>query len=296
MRCDYPQYREVSYKGMKQSVSYRCGKCRGCRVQQRDNWANRIMIESLSHSDNTFLTLTYDPLHLPEDGAVSKREAQLFIKRLRTYSGADFRYFLVGEYGEKSGRPHYHAMIFGLSALELDPWVRRAWKKGFYMLSELTPGRARYVARYTTKKLKSADTSLDGPVPEFALMSKKPAVGLRTIIKVADALRGRVCSSPSLSHGSDAQVKQTKRILRGLLRYQGRTLLLDSYLRRKLLELLNIDQDSELAKFIRREMVQNEEAREFEENPLEVVVQGAEKHLIDGRSAKRTTARRQGLV
>jgi len=46
-----------------------------------------------------------------------KRDVQLFVKRLRKDQDArglaKIRYYLVGEYGDQTKRPHYHAAIFG---------------------------------------------------------------------------------------------------------------------------------------------------------------------------------------
>lgn len=43
-----------------------------------------------------------------------KRDFQLFMKVLRRRTGQKVRYFAAGEYGDKTFRPHYHAIIFGL--------------------------------------------------------------------------------------------------------------------------------------------------------------------------------------
>ena len=74
------------------------------------------MLEVMEHEASCFITLTYNDENLPNPPVVSKREAQLFIKRLRKLLYPKlFRYYIVGEYGDKSNRPHYHALLFGVS-------------------------------------------------------------------------------------------------------------------------------------------------------------------------------------
>jgi hypothetical protein len=69
------------------------------------------------HDRSAFLTLTYADKMLPADRSISVKHWQLFAKRLRKEVGP-FRFYHVGEYGEKKGRPHYHAMIFGPDLLK----------------------------------------------------------------------------------------------------------------------------------------------------------------------------------
>lgn len=68
-----------------------------------------------------FITLTYADENLPisRNGyrSLCRRDLQLFFKRLRKAhsKGAkrkSIKYFAVGEYGGKIGRPHYHVLLF----------------------------------------------------------------------------------------------------------------------------------------------------------------------------------------
>lgn len=97
-----------------------CGQCIGCRLEKSRKWAMRCVYEASLHEENSFLTLTYAPEHLPENGTLLKRDLTLFLKRLRkAYSGKCIRYFGCGEYGDKFARPHYHLILFGFSPPEL---------------------------------------------------------------------------------------------------------------------------------------------------------------------------------
>lgn len=90
-----------------------CGKCPHCRKQRANEWATRLLHESFSHDKSAFVTLTYDDRYAP--ASVSKRALQLFFKRLRKrLPDREIKYYACGEYGEKTGRPHYHAIIFGI--------------------------------------------------------------------------------------------------------------------------------------------------------------------------------------
>lgn len=95
-----------------------CGKCLLCHDTYCGELASRVSadMEYFSRSSRPlFVTLTYDENHLPADGMVSKRELQLFLKRLRKNAGWDtLRYMYCGEYGSRHGRPHYHLMLWNL--------------------------------------------------------------------------------------------------------------------------------------------------------------------------------------
>lgn len=127
------------------------------------------------HKFNWFVTLTYNDAHLPEDGSVRPRELQEFMKRLRYYANEKVRFYGVGEYGDISGRPHYHVVLFGLT----DPSnVARAWTFGMVHVGTLTEESAGYTCGYVTKgATKSGDPRLKGRHPEFARMSRNKGIG-----------------------------------------------------------------------------------------------------------------------
>lgn len=186
-----------------------CGQCIECRLQHSREWANRLMAEASYYDSDTcwFVTLTYDDENVPvhytglADGkavpalSLCKKDVQDFFKRLRYYKGP-LRFYLAGEYGDHTFRPHYHAVIFGLS---LDPeqlplWSRTAlnfslfeslelekiWSKGRVVVSPVSWDTCCYVSRYVTKKLTGRlkeKYKLLNIEPEFAVMSRKPGIG-----------------------------------------------------------------------------------------------------------------------
>ena len=101
-----------------------CNKCILCRDKIAREWSTRAMCESQTSSGYPlFVTLTYNDYNIPSDG-VCKEHAQTFIKRLRInlnrYLGYDvnLRFFLCSEYGSKTKRPHYHALLWNFPALD----------------------------------------------------------------------------------------------------------------------------------------------------------------------------------
>lgn len=104
-------------------VEVPCGKCIKCLLSKQYEWQFRGYCELVSKGFGTFITLTYDDEHNPS--RVSKRDCQLFIKRLRSYlndytgtfknyvSEKGISYICTSEYGSEKMRPHYHLCIFG---------------------------------------------------------------------------------------------------------------------------------------------------------------------------------------
>lgn len=133
------------------------------------------MLESLVHAEASFVTLTYNNENLPEGGTLVPRDLQLFLKRLRKHETV--RYFGVGEYGDRTWRPHYHLALFGVGP-DRENIIRASWGGGFVHVGELTFESAQYIAGYVAKKLtKHDDPSLEGRYPEFARMSLRPGIG-----------------------------------------------------------------------------------------------------------------------
>lgn len=150
------------------------------------------MLEAGQYQDNSFVTLTYGPETLPSGGTLVPAHYQRWLKRLRKrVQPQTFRYFLVGEYGEGTERPHYHAALFGYPSCQQSPdcshrktkcpicaTIRDTWGHGHVQVGTLTEQSAAYIAGYVTKKLTSPeDPRLKGRHPEFARMSLRPGLG-----------------------------------------------------------------------------------------------------------------------
>lgn len=182
----------------KRGASFGCGQCMPCRINRRRIWAHRIILEALVSPSASFLTMTYDDEHLPDGGSLELSHVQLYWKSLRE-RGYKFRYFVCGEYGDQSERPHYHAALFGVPPCYCDFRAphpachcgdfKRLWGRGNLFWGDITPASALYIAGYVTKKMNKEDPALNGRYPEFARMSLRPGIGAGAMSAVAASLR-----------------------------------------------------------------------------------------------------------
>lgn len=214
-----------------------CGQCMPCRLNRRRLWTARLMLEAQKHEHSCFLTLTYDDDHLPVGGTLVKRDVQLFLKRIRR-AGFNVRYYVVGEYGDRSKRPHYHMALFGfydvLTVLDrrsivVSGVLKDSWPHGHVHFGTLTPDSAGYIVSYVVKRMTNVtDVRLRGLLPEFATMSLRPGIGATRvddfagpIVRGVDTVTGEFYALP------DGDIP-------GTFRYDGSTYPLGRYLRRRL--------------------------------------------------------------
>lgn len=185
-----------------------CGKCIGCKLEKSREWAIRCLHESELYEDNCFITLTYDPKHLPPNSSLIYIDFQNFMKYLRRDYGDGIRFFMCGEYGydetqfNKIGRPHFHACIFNHDFTDKTLWktingvkiytseqLAKLWPKGFSTVGDVNFKSAAYVARYVMEKINDdraedhyqrlcLETGDYVPIePEFTNMSRRPGIG-----------------------------------------------------------------------------------------------------------------------
>lgn len=171
-----------------------CGRCIECKLEHARQWAVRITHEQQLWDENYFLTLTYDEAHAPR--SLHHPDFQAFMRRLR-YHQSGVRYFMCGEYGDNTGRPHYHAAMFNLhiadhrkwnEKLTTSQWLDDLWQLGSIKIGALTFESAQYTAAYCTKKITGDKAKshyercdprtgeLYSLTPEYARMSLKPGL------------------------------------------------------------------------------------------------------------------------
>ena len=166
-----------------------CGQCMACRLNYAKFWSLRMMEELKHHDKACFVTLTYAPEFCPDD--LLKRDLQLFWKRLR--KERKVRYFCCGERGDRFNRPHYHAIVYGISPDEKD-LLEKHWQQGIVHVGNVTPDSCAYVAKYMTKKLrgKALQQKLEEDPDyqnEFVLMSRRPGIGGEPSAAMVDFMR-----------------------------------------------------------------------------------------------------------
>lgn len=190
----FSNWEDLLYRKVYQRIP--CGQCLECKINRSKQWADRCVLESLNYSPDqcTFITLTIDNdhlysefisngmfldtgeiFHVPE---VRHRYFQLFMKKLRFEFKGKLRFFMCGEYGSKNFRPHYHLLCFGLDFHDLKPLsesvagcngeslfssalIDKCWNKGIAAVAPFSWASAAYVARYSTKKLLTAQERKD---------------------------------------------------------------------------------------------------------------------------------------
>lgn len=265
------------------------------------------MLEQLLHQNSAFVTLTYadETLPLTSTGLATLESMHLrnWLKLLRNkIAPLRIRFFAVGEYGDVSERPHYHAALFGHPTCVRGRTLRRpghsrpeweaccdvcrlvgyTWKKGDVDLGTLTPESAQYIAGYVTKKLVGNHPKLLGRHPEFGRQSNRPGIGADFMHEVASTL---------LEHGLESLEDVPTQLQHG-----GRKLPLGSYLTRRLRKLVGHD---EKAPQVTLDRIQ-EELQPLRETAFnasrsfkaEVVKDGEQKRLNQATRAKIFKTRR----
>ena len=209
-----------------------CGKCIGCCMENALMWKTRIIHESKCWENNLFVTLTYAPEHLypcevsglgqlyrPHfaefmDRLRERLAGELPVKKRVRYGTKDkgfsfrdvevrpIRYFMCGEYGDETARPHYHAVLFNCKLPDgrlfrngtiQSKLLEDVWQRGQVQVSRLNSARAGYVAGYVIKKaarraelLNRATGEVYDREPEFRGMSCRPGLGAYLYARFAD--------------------------------------------------------------------------------------------------------------
>jgi hypothetical protein len=157
-------------------------------------WSFRLTQEDKNAYSSLFITLTYakgtdkDGIHYPrksENGlyTLSKRDLQLFFKRLRKahtkkyakllqlHKGAKLpklRYYAVGEYGGATKRPHYHLILFNTD----DTLIEKSWNYGNVWYGTVTGASIGYCLKYISKGKTVPQHKRDDRQKEFSLISQ----------------------------------------------------------------------------------------------------------------------------
>jgi len=173
----------INIKGEERySIEVPCKKCARCMERRKAEWGFRMGIEMGQSKTAYFVTLTYDPMNVPinkygiktlnnqekineETGEITGGDLTRYFKRLRVnesrsattwehyYNGLlptdKIKYYAAGEYGEQRGRPHYHAIIYNASQINIE----KSWKYGNVHCVPANEATISYVMKYLDKSL-----------------------------------------------------------------------------------------------------------------------------------------------
>ncbi|WGL31234.1 replication initiator protein [Dipodfec virus UOA04_Rod_815] len=258
---DYNQTRSFSFRPSFRSddvIKFPCGKCIGCRSDRARDWTYRCIMESVTSPPAYFVTLTYSDEEVPLSAGVSLASPALSgspypvfdeyghsvlvpepsssVKFHYSLRADDMRLFFMqvtkrlgpvrklysGEYGSRTLRPHYHAIIFGLGLDDLkfhsyndfaqplfvSESLSRCWYnsrtrriRGNVLVSEANPSTMAYTAGYTLKKLGSSKRDYEklGIEPEFIRTSRRPGIGMEFFSQHLDLVYGGAIHIPTPS-------------------------------------------------------------------------------------------------
>lgn len=171
----------------KEEVIVKCGKCDTCKRQKAQEWAIKLINECKYHNEACFITLTFDNKILMDKKSKAYKYGaktsfvwkiensmeyfQKFIKRLRKkFKERNISYFHVAEYGEKTHRPHHHAILFGINFNEdrkecqisksghpqmYSETLQSLWACGNTTIQDCNSNNIIYIAQYSLKKFKN---------------------------------------------------------------------------------------------------------------------------------------------
>lgn len=206
----FMQFRPPNSPNTHEQIQVECGKCIGCRLERSRQFAIRGMHEAQMHTQNSFITLTYNDDHIDPEGNLVRRDFQNFMKRLRkSQPKKKIRFLQCGEYGTKTGRPHYHAILFGHdfsdkkhvatrngNVVYSSKQLQKLWSNpdkgsplygqpiGLTEVGSVTFESIAYIARYCCKKFDDHNVWInkdkyqeDGRLKEYNTMSNRPGLG-----------------------------------------------------------------------------------------------------------------------
>jgi len=159
-----------------------CGKCPKCLARRVSGWSFRLQKHDKHSECSHFVTLTYNTDNVPISPkgfmTLQKDHLTLFMKRLRKLhppGSPKISYYVCGEYGGKSFRPHYHYIIYNCDIKLLEKaWVNPKTKQpiGDIFIGNVSGASVGYVLKYMCKDKKIPLHQNDDRLPEFSNMSK----------------------------------------------------------------------------------------------------------------------------
>lgn len=113
------------------------------------------------------------------DGIIKESKEQ-GIKTFESNKDSGIRYFLIGEYGETTLRPHCHGLLFfnnEYTATYIQELIVQSWKFGNTDSSFVSSHNASYVSGYVNSNVNLPPILLHKRIRPFAIFSKHPFIG-----------------------------------------------------------------------------------------------------------------------
>lgn len=235
-----------SFDVRKDYVQVPCGKCVECQRDRAREWSTRIALDVKSYNseDNFyFITLTYNDDNIPytESGypTLVIEDYQLFMKRFRKFQKDAFgkdgvRFYIAGEYGPKTLRPHYHLLVWNcvIPDLELfrisptgnhlftsksifelwymfedpDDKTSKKLSLGHHLIGKGSLATAMYTAKYVSKGFDDTIKQYckkTGAFAPFSRMSLRPALGLDYLNSLSDTDKCQMIERGSIILNTD---------------------------------------------------------------------------------------------
>lgn len=195
-----------------------CGKCVKCLKRRQAGWVFRLSEQLKVAETAAFFTLTYGENQNPSTGklygnnppqtengndTLCKKDIQKFFKRLRKRTGLkNIKYFLTGEYGPTTFRPHYHAIIYNVPTY----WIQRShlfaekiWTHGKVDIKPCNVATMTYTVSYFFKGgFKPLDDS-DDRQPNIQMQSQ--GLGINYIDRMEEFHQDRLDSTVTHPNG-----------------------------------------------------------------------------------------------
>lgn len=187
------------YRLKDEDIDVPCGRCYNCLSRRSSGWSFRLMQMEKVSTTAYFVTLTYSQTGVKftpkKYMTLYKPDVQNFFKKLRFQqfgrTKSTIKYYVCGEYGGLSYRPHYHIILFNADLkyligekdaghvsrgnIALDgqvPYYCSSWPFGHITVGTVSGASIGYTLKYMHKPFRIPQHGNDDRLPEFSCMSK----------------------------------------------------------------------------------------------------------------------------
>lgn len=190
--CVSPTFIYVEKGPTNERLEVPCGWCWACRKNRVNDLVGRCLCEASESDWLRTCTLTYDDKKSStlQTSTLVKADFQLFMKKLR--KNFKTRYLVAGEHGSKSGRAHFHVILFGRGtppSWDLNKMTDiHEWPWGHCWVDDSGDEKSiRYICKYLMKSAKRKKTRFAPKYSkEWISYSRIPIMGLQSVLSLAE--------------------------------------------------------------------------------------------------------------